>query len=226
MSGIIIAPSILSADLLNLESQIREVEENGADFIHVDVMDGQFVPNISFGPVIVKTLKRITNLPLDVHLMIYNADRYIDEFVDAGAEYITVHQEALTHLHSVIGSIHKKNIKAGVSLNPATSVETLVDILPEVDLVLVMSVNPGFGGQKFLDLANKKIRQLDEMRKKDGLNYLIEVDGGINIETTPDAVNAGVDVLVAGNAIFAASDVGKSCRNLKKIAQDVRAKRG
>ena len=226
MSNIKIAPSILSADLLILESQIRAVEENGADFIHVDVMDGQFVPNISFGPVIVKTLKRITDLPLDVHLMIYNADRYIDEFAEAGAEYITVHQEALTHLHSAIGSIHKKNIKAGVSLNPATPVGTLADILPELDLVLVMSVNPGFGGQKFLDLANKKIRQLDEMRKKDGLNFLIEVDGGINSETTPEVVNAGADVLVAGNAIFAAGDVGKSCRNLKKIAQDVRAKRG
>ncbi len=226
MSKIKIAPSILSADLLVLKEQILEVENNGADLIHVDVMDGQFVPNITFGPVIVKALKRITDLPLDVHLMIFNADRYIDDFAAAGADYITVHQEALTHLHSTIDSIHKNGIKAGVSLNPATPVEVLSDILPDLDMVLIMSVNPGFGGQKFLELANKKIKQLDELRKKENFKYLIEVDGGINNKTTPMVVNAGVDVLVAGNAIFGAENIGNSCRELKKIAQDVYDKRG
>ncbi len=221
-----IAPSILSADLLALESQIKMVEDNGADFIHIDVMDGQFVPNITFGPVIVRALKRITKLPLDVHLMIYNADRYVEEFADAGADYITVHQEALTHLHRAVDLIRKLKVKAGVSLNPATPVATLTDILPDLDLVLVMSVNPGFGGQKFLELANKKISLLEEIRRKEGFDYLIEVDGGINYETTPQVVKAGVDVLVAGKAIFAADDIGKTCRELKEIAQDIRDKRG
>ena len=226
MNTVKIAPSILSADLLYLQSQIKEVEDNGADFIHIDVMDGQYVPNITFGPVIVKTLRKITDLPLDVHLMIYNADRYITDFAEAGADYITVHQEALTHLHSTIQSIHFHNVKAGVSLNPATPVQSLTDVLSELDMVLIMSVNPGFGGQKFLQVANDKINQLDKLRKENGLNYLIEVDGGINTETTPGVIEAGADVLVAGNAIFAASDIGKACRDLKKIAQDSLAKRG
>jgi len=158
--------------------------------------------------------------------MIYNADRYITDFAEAGADYITVHQEALTHLHSTIQSIHSHNVKAGVSLNPATPVYSLTDVLPELDMVLIMSVNPGFGGQKFLHVANDKINQLDKLRKENGLNYLIEVDGGINIETTPGVIEAGADVLVAGNAVFAASDIGKACRDLKKIAQDSLANRG
>jgi ribulose-phosphate 3-epimerase len=226
MNSVKIAPSILSADLLYLEKQIKEVENNGADYIHVDVMDGQYVPNITFGPVIVKTLKRITELPLDVHLMIYNADRYIEDFVRAGAAHITVHQEALTHLHSTIQSIHAQNITAGVSLNPATPVNSIADILSDVDMVLVMSVNPGFGGQEFLEVANNKIRQLDTLRRENGYKYLIEVDGGINNQTTPGVVSAGADVLVAGNAIFAADNIGQSCRDLKQIAQESFVKSG
>jgi ribulose-phosphate 3-epimerase len=222
MAKVKLAPSILSADLLKLESQIREVEQNGADFIHVDVMDGQYVPNLTFGPVMVRTLKRITKLPLDVHLMMLNADRYIGEFADAGAAYITVHQEAITHLHSTIADIKSHNVKAGVSLNPATPINTLDDILPDLDLVLIMSVNPGFGGQKFLPLANSKVGRLHRNRKERQLEFLIEVDGGVNSKTAPELIRAGADVLVAGNAIFAATDIGQACRTLKSIAQDER----
>ena len=226
MSKIKIAPSILSADLLQLKEQIQEVEQNGADLIHVDVMDGQFVPNITFGPVIVRTLKQITGLPLDVHLMINNADRYIDDFAEAGADYISVHQEALPHLHRALQTIRNHGIKAGVVLNPATDILTINPVLSDVDLVLIMSVNPGFGGQRFLDLALDKITALADIRRKRGLSFEIEVDGGINSETAALAAREGVDILVAGNAIFAAENIGQACRHLKQAAQQIRERNG
>ncbi len=221
MNDIHIAPSILSADLLHLEEQIKSVEERGADFVHVDIMDGHFVPNITFGPVIVSTLKRVTNLPLDVHLMINNVDQYIPQFAKAGADIITIHQEAGPHLHRSLQLIKDLNIKAGVSLNPATEISTIITMLPEVDLVLLMSVNPGFGGQRYISAVNDKLRQLSAIKKEKHYSFLIEVDGGINAGTIREAVGAGAEVLVAGNAIFAQPDPGAACENLKKIANDV-----
>ena len=218
MSAIKIAPSILSADLLNLENQILAVEKAGADFIHVDVMDGQFVPNITFGPVIVSTLKKITNLPLDVHLMILNAENFISRFAQAGAEIITIHQEASPHIHRTIQMIKDEGKKAGVSLNPGSSLNTILPVLPIIDLVLLMTVNPGFGAQSFIPLVLEKIEYLAEIKKKNRYGFLVEVDGGINSETVPKVVTAGAEVLVAGNAVFAQEDPEKACRQLIDIA--------
>lgn len=223
MSEIYMAPSILSADLLHLKDQINSVEKRGADFVHVDIMDGHFVPNITFGPVIVSTLKRITDLPLDVHLMINNVDQYIPQFAEAGADIITIHQEAGPHLHRSVQLIKDLNIKAGVSLNPATEVSTIKTMLAEVDLVLLMSVNPGFGGQSYISAVNDKLKQLSEIKKENHYSFLIEVDGGINAGTIQDSVRAGAEVLVAGNAIFAQTDPGAACENLKKMANDALA---
>ena len=170
---ILIAPSILSADLLKLSEQVKEIEENGADYIHVDVMDGHFVPNITFGPVIVSMLKRITNLPLDVHLMISEPDKYIKEFADAGADIITVHQETCNHLHRTIQHIKNSGAKAGVSLNPATDVETIKNIAQDLDLILLMTVNPGFGGQKFIESVLKKNEDLAKLKKEN--NYTFQI---------------------------------------------------
>jgi ribulose-phosphate 3-epimerase len=218
MNKIKIAPSVLSADLLKLKDQIESIEKNEAELIHLDIMDGHFVPNITFGPVIVSTLKRITDLPLDVHLMIMNADNYIPQFARAGADYITVHQEAGPHLHRSIQLIKEQGVKAGVALNPATDLSTIEPMLPDLDLVLLMTVNPGFGGQTFIPLVLDKISKLSELKKKNNYNFEIEVDGGINMDTVPDVVRAGAEVLVAGNAIFGNEDPGKACRQLKSIA--------
>lgn len=218
MNKIKIAPSVLSADLLKLKDQIESVEKNEAELIHLDIMDGHFVPNITFGPVIVSTLQRITDLPLDVHLMIMNADNYIPQFARAGADYITVHQEAGPHLHRSIQLIKEQGVKAGVALNPATDLSTIEPMLPDLDLVLLMTVNPGFGGQTFIPLVLDKISKLSELKKKNNYNFEIEVDGGINMDTVPDVVRAGAEVLVAGNAIFGNEDPGKACRQLKSIA--------
>ena len=218
MHGIKIAPSILSADILKLKDQIDDVVENGADFIHVDVMDGQFVPNITFGPVIVSALNKITKLPLDIHLMIMNADNYVPQFAAAGADIITVHQEACLHLHRTIQLIKENGVKAGVSLNPATDLSLIEPILPEVDLVLLMTVNPGFGGQLFIPLVLDKISWLAEYKRESHSSFLIEVDGGINKKTIPQVVRAGAEVLVAGDAIFSQQDPGDACRQLKEIA--------
>ena len=218
MNKIKIAPSVLSADLLKLKDQIESVEKNEAELIHLDIMDGHFVPNITFGPVIVSTLQRITDLPLDVHLMIMNADNYIPQFARAGADYITVHQEAGPHLHRSIQLIKEQGVKAGVALNPATDLSTIEPMLPDLDLVLLMTVNPGFGGQTFIPLVLDKISKLSELKKKNSYNLEIEVDGGINMDTVPDVVRAGAEVLVAGNAIFGNEDPGKACRQLKSIA--------
>ncbi len=218
MGKVKMAPSVLSADLLKLKEQIESVEKNGADMIHLDIMDGNYVPNITFGPVIVSTVKRITQLPLDVHLMIMNADNFISDFANAGASYITVHQEACTHLHRTIHLIKENGLKAGVSLNPATDLSTIEPMLPDFDLVLLMTVNPGFGGQSFISLVLDKIKKLAEIKRKNGYDFEIEVDGGINTDTVSRVVKAGAEVLVAGDAIFGQKDPGKACSTLKNIA--------
>ncbi|RDW17882.1 ribulose-phosphate 3-epimerase [Oceanobacillus chungangensis] len=197
-----IAPSILSADFAKLGDEIKDVEKGGADYIHVDVMDGHFVPNITIGPLIVEAIKPVTTLPLDVHLMIENPDPYIPIFASSGASIITVHQEACTHLHRTIQLIKQHNVKAGVVINPATPAEVLLPILADVDLVLLMTVNPGFGGQSFIESVLKKIELVSAWRKEFGLSFEIEVDGGVNAETAKLCTDAGADVLVAGSAIF------------------------
>jgi ribulose-phosphate 3-epimerase len=220
MKKVYLAPSILSADLLFLQEQIQLVEKNGADFIHVDIMDGHFVPNITFGPVIVSVLKRITKLPLDVHLMISEPDKYTEQFATAGANYLTVHAENNIHLHRTIQNIKEYGVKVGLALNPATPLYPIEPILGEVDLVLAMTVNPGFGGQKFIDLVLNKVSALVEIKKKNNFRFLIEVDGGINNQTAPIVVKAGAEVLVAGDAVFGQNDIAGSCRMLKKAAED------
>ncbi|MEQ2130495.1 ribulose-phosphate 3-epimerase [Caldanaerobacter subterraneus KAk] len=210
-----IAPSILSADFANLLQDVKEIEED-ADFLHIDVMDGHFVPNITIGPVVVRALRQYTSLPFDVHLMIENPDLYIEDFVKAGADIITVHQEACVHLHRTIQRIKGHEVKAGVALNPATPLETLKYILEYVDLVLVMTVNPGFGGQKFIDSMLKKIKELDEMRKEMNLSFEIEVDGGINIKNIKQVVEAGADIIVAGSAIFESPDPSSTIKEFRE----------
>lgn len=201
-----IAPSILSADFSKLGEEVREICLCGSDFVHVDVMDGSFVPNISFGAAVMKSLNGIASAPYDVHLMIEDPDRYLESFLTENTAYITVHQEACRHLHRTIHHIKACGVKAGVSLNPATPVSVLEDVLADLDLVLVMSVNPGFGGQTFIPGALDKIRRLDALRKERGLSFLIEVDGGIKADNAAAVRNAGADILVAGSAVFGAND--------------------
>ncbi len=216
---IYIAPSILSADLLQLKKQVEMLAENGADFIHVDVMDGHFVPNLTFGPNMVKALKRITSLPLDVHLMISNPDLYIEDYAKAGANILTVHQEACTHLHRTLQSIHQQGIKAGVSLNPATSLSTIENVLDNIDLLLIMTVNPGFGGQKFIPQGLKKIAEAREMINTSGRDILLEVDGGVDSTTVENIVQHGASVLVSGSAIFGQKDIVAAMKLLKEKAE-------
>ncbi len=197
-----IAPSILSADFSKLGEEIKDVERGGADYIHVDVMDGHFVPNITIGPLIVEAIRPITKLPLDVHLMIENPDQYIEAFANAGADYLTVHVEACKHLHRTIHYIKSFGVKAGVVLNPATPVQTIEHVIEDIDMVLLMTVNPGFGGQKFIEQVLPKITQVKELVDKKGLSVEIEVDGGVNEETARKCVDAGANVLVAGSAIY------------------------
>lgn len=197
-----LAPSILSADFARLGDQVREAENAGADWIHVDVMDGHFVPNISLGPLIVQALRPVTSLPLDVHLMIEKPERYLADFTKAGADRITVHVETCPHLHRTIQQIKELGVKSGVTLNPATPLSTLEQILPDVDLVLIMSVNPGFGGQAYIPATTDKIARLRRMLNDIDSQAEIEVDGGINTATIAEAVEAGATVLVAGSAIF------------------------
>ncbi|HLR60760.1 MAG TPA: ribulose-phosphate 3-epimerase [Pseudogracilibacillus sp.] len=197
-----IAPSILSADFAKLGSEITEIEDGGADYVHVDVMDGHFVPNITIGPLIVEAIRPLTKLPLDVHLMIENPDMYIKDFADAGADIITVHQETCPHLHRTIQLIKSHNVKVGVVINPATPVATIKEIIGNVDLVLVMSVNPGFGGQSFIKESLSKINEINLIRKERNLNFELQVDGGVNVNTAKSCVDAGADVLVAGSAVF------------------------
>ena len=210
-----IAPSILSADFSKLGEEILAVEKGGADYIHIDVMDGHFVPNITIGPLIVDAIRPITKLPLDVHLMIENPDQYIEAFAKAGADYITVHVEASRHLHRTIQNIKSYGIKAGVVLNPATPVESIQHIIADIDMVLLMSVNPGFGGQKFIPEVLPKIRKVKEMAEQKGLDIEIEIDGGVNSETAKLCMEAGANVLVAGSAIYNEEDYAKAISLLR-----------
>lgn len=213
-----ISPSILSADFAQLGAEIRTVAEAGADYIHVDVMDGHFVPNITIGAPVVKALRQVTTLPLDVHLMIENPDLYIPDFAAAGSDIITVHQEAVVHLHRTVQLIHSLGKKAGVSINPATPASTLEMIVDEVDLVLVMSVNPGFGGQSFIPAMLTKIRQLRSMIERSGRAIELEVDGGVNAENIGTIAAAGADVFVAGNAVFNSADYAAAITALRRNA--------
>lgn len=210
-----IAPSILSADFSRLGEEINAVQQAGADWIHVDVMDGHFVPNITMGPLVVEAVRRSTDLPVDVHLMIENPDRYISDFVKAGADYLSVQVEACKHLHRCIQMIKDTGTKAGAVLNPSTSLDALKWILEDLDFVLIMSVNPGFGGQKFIGSALEKIRRLRDMINDQGLNTLIQVDGGVNGRTIADISAAGTDVFVAGSAIFNQGDYKAAIQQLK-----------
>ncbi|PKR78575.1 ribulose-phosphate 3-epimerase [Halalkalibacillus sediminis] len=209
-----IAPSILSADFSKLGDEIKEVETS-VDYIHVDVMDGHFVPNITIGPLIVDAVRPLTDLPLDVHLMIENPENYISAFAKAGADIISVHQETCPHLHRVIQQIKNEGVKAGVVINPSTPVQAIEPILQDIDLVLVMTVNPGFGGQKFIQSGVGKIEELNRLREMNGFTYEIEVDGGVNEETIKTCVDAGADVLVAGSAIFNQSDRQAAVQKLR-----------
>jgi ribulose-phosphate 3-epimerase len=210
-----IAPSLLSADFARLAEEVREMERLGADWLHVDVMDGHFVPNITIGPLVVKAIRQHTSLPLDVHLMITDPDRYVDDFAKAGADIITVHAEATVHLHRTLQKIKQTGTKAGVALNPATPLYELEHVLSEIDLFLLMSVNPGFGGQRFIPNVLPKIERLNEWLKASGLEAEIEVDGGINAENAALVKNAGATVLVAGSFIFGAEDRQRAVQLLK-----------
>ena len=201
-----IAPSILSADFGRLAEEIRAVEAAGADLIHIDVMDGHFVPNLTIGPLVVEAIRPVTNLPFDVHLMIENPDAYLEAFAKAGADWLSVHVESTPHLHRTVSRIKELGKRAGVVLNPATPLESLDYLLEEIDYVLIMSVNPGFGGQKFIPSALRKVRELKEMIRARGLEIPIEIDGGVNLTTVAEVVRAGAEILVAGSAIFGTED--------------------
>jgi ribulose-phosphate 3-epimerase len=213
----LIAPSVLSADFANLQRDVEMINSSEADWFHVDIMDGVFVPNISFGFPVMEAIARHAKKPLDVHLMIVNPDQYIQRFAKAGAAMITVHYEACPHLHRTVQSIHEAGAKAGVALNPHTPVELLSDILTDLDMVLIMSVNPGFGGQQFIPNTLDKIRRLKSLANVLNPDLLIEVDGGVGLHNTPDLIHAGADVLVAGNAIFAASSPSEMISSMKHL---------
>ncbi len=211
-----IAPSILSADFARLGEDVTAAEKAGADLIHVDVMDGHFVPNITIGPLVVKAVKKIAKLPLDVHLMIENPDDYVKEFAESGSDMITVHAEATVHLHRTIQNIRECGVKAGVSVNPATPLSLIEIVLPYVDMVLIMSVNPGFGGQKFIPEALPKIKQLKKMIDERKLKVEIEVDGGVNTDNVADVVSAGADIVVMGSAFYNSKDYAETVRTVRK----------
>ncbi len=203
----IIAPSILAADFSILAQQIRSAELGGADWIHCDIMDGKFVPNLTFGPIVVKAVRKITRLPIDVHLMIKDPDNLLEDFIKAGANRITVHQEEVIHLDRTINRIHELGLKAGVAINPSTPVSMLSEVLNILDLVLIMSVNPGFGGQKFIPNSLKKIKDLADLRERDKANFLIQVDGGITTENVKDISSAGCNAFVIGSSIFSKDNI-------------------
>lgn len=216
----LLAPSILSADFANLERDIRLLDQSQADWVHVDVMDGRFVPNISFGFPVLKAIKPITNKPMDVHLMIVEPEKYIDQFADAGADIISVHIEATNHLHRAMQMIKNKGILSGVAVNPHTRVDQLFDILEEIDLVCLMSVNPGFGGQKFIYSTLQKVRTLREEIDRRNLSTKIEIDGGVGLQNAEELLKAGADVLVAGSAVFKTADPIRTIEQFKRIGQE------
>ncbi len=218
MKKIMIAPSILSADFTRLGDEIRGVIDGGADVVHIDVMDGHFVPNITIGPMIVEAARRVTDAPLDVHLMISDPDKYIDDFAKAGADWISVHVETCTHLHRTVSRIKELGKKAGVVLNPSTSLTTLDYILEEVDFVMLMSVNPGFGGQSFIESTLGKVRLLKKMIDERGLNVGIEIDGGVSPKTIEKIAASGVNIFVAGSAIYGCDEYSGVISELKKMA--------
>lgn len=215
-----LAPSILAADFSNLSQQIRDVEIGGADIIHCDIMDGTFVPNISFGPLVVKSVRKITKLPIDVHLMIKNPDNFIEQFIRVGADYVSVHQEEVVHLDRTIALIKDLGAKAGVVLNPATPLNTLDEILDDVDLVLIMSVNPGFGGQKFIESSLMKIEELKNIRDKRNLNFEIEIDGGVSSANIEKISNAGCDIFVTGSSVFRQDSISAAAKELKNLISE------
>jgi len=216
---IIIAPSILAADFTRLEAVVKQAESGGAQWFHLDIMDGHFVPNISFGPMIVEAMRSITEKTLDVHLMIEKPEKYIKVFVDAGADIVTIHAEATNHLHRSVGMIKELGAKAGVAVNPATSLSTFEAILPDIDLALIMSVNPGFGGQKFIEQSLERIRQLQNNISGLGKSVHLQVDGGVDLNNAPKILEAGADVLVAGSAIFQSESPKKTTETFLKIAK-------
>jgi ribulose-phosphate 3-epimerase len=220
-----LVPSILSADFSKLGSEIQAAERGGGSVIHVDIMDGHFVPNLTMGPPVVKSLRKVTNLPLDCHLMIENPDDFIEEFAAAGASWITVHYEACRHLHRTLQLIAQHGVEPSVAINPATRVDFLVEILPMVHHVLVMTVNPGFGGQKFIPFSLEKIRQTAALRAELGLNFRIEVDGGVAQDTIAKVVEAGADLLVAGSAVFDSGQPEQEARKLLTMAQEAEQRR-
>lgn len=213
-----LAPSILSADFERLLEDVKKVEKAGCEYLHIDVMDGHFVPNITLGPGIVKSLRKDVNMVFDAHLMIENPDNYIKEFADAGCDIIVVHQEACTHLHRTIQNIKSHGIKAGVALNPATPIETIKYVLQDVDMVLLMSVNPGFGGQSYIPVVTEKIKELKALIDEMNLDIDIEVDGGVKPSNIAEVVNAGANVIVAGSAIFNAGNIDEAVKSLRENA--------
>ena len=216
-----IAPSILSADFAHLADEVAAVEAAGADLLHVDVMDGHFVPNLTIGPPIVESLRKVTALPLDVHLMVTNPDAVIADFAQAGANYLTVHTETCPHLHRTIQCVKELGVKAGVTLNPSTSLSTIEEVIADVDLVLIMSVNPGFGGQSFIPACLDKIRRARQLIDRTGSHALLEVDGGIKVENAGDALKAGADVLVAGSAIFHSPNYADTIAAFRTVAREL-----
>jgi len=225
LPAIEIAPSILAADFSRLGEEIAAVERGGARILHVDVMDGHFVPNISIGVPVVSSLRKATTLVLDVHLMIEEPGRYVGAFADAGADMISVHQEATPHLDRVLAAIQERDIEAGVVLNPATPVATLSEVLSGVDFVLVMSVNPGLGGQKFISGSLEKLRQLKELRSRYNHTFRIEVDGGLGLDNVADAVRAGAEIIVAGTSVFHTADPAEAVRKMRQVASDALAQK-
>lgn len=213
-----LAPSILSADFSRLGDQVKEATSAGADYLHIDVMDGHFVPNISFGAPVMKSLDSLDTAPYDVHLMIENPDQYISDFVTEKTEFITVHQEACIHLHRTLQHIKSFGISAGVAVNPGTPVQMLESVIEDVDLVLVMSVNPGFGGQSLIPSTLRKIERLAEFKEKEGLSYQIEIDGGVKKENIGQVLSAGAEIIVAGSAVFGAEDISQAVRDLKEYS--------